>query len=689
MSHLSRLHSDTLPHPKTYMSMPCWQWRSASAFLIGSVLISASLAAAQQPTPPPKSAAVDPSTLDLEQLMKIEIVVAGSKRAQESRDVASFVSVITAAEIKEHGYRTLADMLRTLPGFYVSNDRNYSYVGVRGFGRPGDFNSRILLLLNGLRTNESVYDLAYIGEEFSVDVDLIERVEVIRGPSSGLYGSNAFFAVINVVTRPGSSVAGTEITTSAASFGTYSGRASYGHTFANDLDLLVSGTYSDSKGRNLYFPEYDSPLTNNGVAKGVDHEGFHKLLVTASKGDFSFQASNVSREKGLPTGAFATTFDDKRTRTTDGLSLASLSFARALLNGASFSTRLDAGRYAYDGEYAYTNLAPNKDLVVGEWWGMDVDAARKIGSRQFLTFGAEYRDNFKQVQKNFDPEPYVLYSDVENKSTRWGVFGQDEIRLADPLMLYAGVRVDRYEGFGFVTSPRAALIYTPGAKTTFKLLAGRAFRAPNQYELHFSNFQYEANPLLAPENIETLELIAQRFIGGGVQVTASAFRNRLTDLTSQHLDPADSLISFENLGEIHSRGLELGLEVNRGHGLSGQLSYSLQRTEDRATGTLLTNSPGQMVQMVLRSPILGSGATAAVDAQYMSARTTLLGNSAGSHVLTNFSLLAPRTFGRFDLSASLYNVFDIRYGDPVADGFAQDTIQQDGRSFRVRTTLHY
>ena len=381
----------------------------------------------------------DPSTMDLEQLMKIEIVVAGSKRAQQSRDVASFVSVVTAAEIREHGYRTLADVLRTLPGFYVSNDRNYSYIGVRGFSRPGDWNSRILLLLNGLRTNENVYDLAYIGEEFSVDVDLIERVEVIRGPSSALYGSNAFFAVINVVTRPGSSLAGAEIATSAASFGTYSGRASYGRTFANDLDLLVSATYSDGRGRNLFYPEFDAPLTNNGIANGVDHEGFHKILVTASKGDFSFQANTVSREKGLPTGSYATIFNDKRTRTTDGLSLASLSFDRAFSDGASFSTRLHAGRYAYDGEYAYyPDLPPNKDLAVGEWVGLDVDAARKIGSRQFLTFGAEFRDNFKQFMTNFDPEPYVLYSDVRNKSTRGGVFAQDEIKLADPLMLYAG-----------------------------------------------------------------------------------------------------------------------------------------------------------------------------------------------------------------------------------------------------------
>jgi iron complex outermembrane receptor protein len=668
--------------------MPYWQWRSASAFLIGSVLISASLAAAQQPTPPPRRA-IDSLTMDLEQLMKIEFVVAGSKRPQQSRDVASFVSVVTAAEIREHGYRTLADVLRTLPGFYVSNDRNYSYVGVRGFSRPGDWNSRILLLLNGLRTNDNVYDLAYIGEEFSVDVDLIERVEVIRGPGSALYGSNALFAVINVVTKSGSSMAGGELSTSAASFGTYSGRASYGRAFANDLDLLVSATYSDGKGRNLFYPEFNAPLTNNGVANGDDHEGFDKILVTASKGDFSFQANTLSREKGVPTGQYGTIFGDKRTRTTDQLSLTSLSFNRALSNGATISTRLHAGRYWYLGEYPYTDLPANRDEVLGEWWGIDVDAARKIGSRQFLTFGAEYQDNFKQIQKNFDPEPYVLYTDVSGRSARWGVFAQDEIKLAEPVMLYAGVRLDHYEGFGYATSPRLALIYTPSPSTTFKVLAGRAFRAPNEFELHFEALGYKANPQLEPEHIETLELIAQRFVGAGVQVSASAFRNRLTGLTDQLLDPADSLVRFVNLGDIRAKGLELGLEVNPGHGSSGQLSYSLQRTEERTTGTELTNSPGQIVQLRLRSAVPRLGAIAALDAQYMSARRTLAGNTANGHTLTNLSLFAPTAFHRLDLSAALYNVFDTRYGDPVGDGYVQDVIRQDGRNVRVRATLHY
>src|SRR4029079_19582188 len=161
------------------MTMPYRRWRSASFLLIGSVLISASLATAQQPTPPPPKAAVDSSTMDLQQLMKIEIVVAGSKRAQQARGVASFVSIVTAADIKQHGYRTLSAVLQTLPSFYVSYDRYFTQIGVRGFKRSGDFNTRVLLLLNGQRTNDNVYTGTSFGPESIVDMDMIDRIEIV------------------------------------------------------------------------------------------------------------------------------------------------------------------------------------------------------------------------------------------------------------------------------------------------------------------------------------------------------------------------------------------------------------------------------------------------------------------------------------------------------------------------------
>jgi outer membrane receptor for ferrienterochelin and colicins len=577
------------------------------------VLSAAPFSRAGVPDPPAPTP--DLSTLDLEQLMKMEIVVAASKRAQSAREVPSFVTVVTAAEIRAHGYRSLADVLRTLPSFYVSNDRNYTYLGVRGFERAGDYNSRVLLLLNGLRANDNVYDAAALGEEFTLDLDLVERIEVIRGPGATIYGSNAFFAVINVVTRSGRSLQGAEIAASAASFGTFAGRASYGRSLGSDGDVLVSATLSDSEGQRLYFPEYDFPSSNDGISDaGADRESFRKLLATASKGPFAFQASHVSREKGIPTGAYGTLFNDQRTRTIDQLSLASVTFGHNFSGGTSLSTRIHGGHWNYEGAYSYdAAVLPGEDHATGQWWGIDVDAGRAWG-RHFFTIGSEYRNNFRQDQKTFEVEPAFVYADLQNASARWGLFAQDEIKILPTLTLTGGVRYDRYESFGSMISPRLGLIYSPTSKTTIKALAGRAFRAPNEFELHYDSELYTPNPRLRPERIETLELIGQRLLGGGVLVSASGFRNRLSALISQIVDASDNdRLVFDNADEIESRGFELGLGINRGTGLSGQLTYSLQRTEDRGTRAELTNSPRHVAQLRVIAP-LGRGFTAGLDA---------------------------------------------------------------------------
>ena len=121
----------------------------------------------------------DLSEASLEQLGNIKVYSA-SKHFQLAGDAPSSVTLITADEIQQHGYRTLGDILQTVRGFFVTNDRNYSSVGVRGFARPGDYNTRILLLVDGHRLNDNIYDEAMIGTEFPIDIDLIERIEIIR-----------------------------------------------------------------------------------------------------------------------------------------------------------------------------------------------------------------------------------------------------------------------------------------------------------------------------------------------------------------------------------------------------------------------------------------------------------------------------------------------------------------------------
>src|SRR6185369_13691642 len=109
---------------------------------------------------------------------------------------------------------------------YVSNDGNYSYLGARGFLRPGDYNMRTLVLVDGHRMNDNVYDAAYFARENIVGVGAIDRVEVIRGPSSSIYGNSAFFGVINIVTKSGHALNGFELSSEAGSFNSYQGRLS-------------------------------------------------------------------------------------------------------------------------------------------------------------------------------------------------------------------------------------------------------------------------------------------------------------------------------------------------------------------------------------------------------------------------------------------------------------------------------
>src|SRR6185437_11304277 len=277
--------------------MPMLLYRAAIAMaslLVGSVILSAQT--------------TDLSQASLEELLNIKVTTASSY-LQSAEIAPSLVTVVTANEIQKYGYRTLADILRSVGGFYVTYDRNYSNVGVRGFNRPGDYNTRILLLVNGHRMNDSVYELAYVGTEFLLDVDLIDRVEVIRGPSSSLYGTNAFFAVINVITKRGAQLNGAELSSAAASFNTYKGRASYGKQF-QPFELLLSGTYYTSAGQNLFFPEFNTPENNFGVAAQGDDDRSRNLFGELSIRKLTLRAAYVEREKGIPTAAFGEIFNN-------------------------------------------------------------------------------------------------------------------------------------------------------------------------------------------------------------------------------------------------------------------------------------------------------------------------------------------------------------------------------------------
>src|SRR6266487_5201639 len=309
--------------------------------------------------------------LSLEALMEIEVpkVYGASKIEQKATEAPSSITVITSDEIKRYGHRTLADALQSVQGFHVSYDRNYAFLGARGLSL-GDFNSRILLLVDGHRVNNNLTDGAYVDTAFILDVDLIDRVEIIRGPGSVLYGNNAFFGVINVITREGKQLNGMEVSGEYASYDTYKGRATYGKLFTNGVQLLLSGTIYDSQGRDrLYYPVFDQRISaypfaaNNGIAENADDDAFRSFFGSVGYQDFTFQGAFISREKGNPTALIPATFNDSRMRTIDERSYAALKYAH------SFDKVVDVtARIYYDRSISQTDypLGPRSEEHTSE-----------------------------------------------------------------------------------------------------------------------------------------------------------------------------------------------------------------------------------------------------------------------------------------------------------------------------------
>ena len=654
-------------------------------------LLLMSIAVVAWPQNPP----ADLTEMKLEDLMNIEVesVYGASKHLQKVTEAPASVTIVTSEEIQKYGYRTLADILRSVRGFYVSYDRNYSYVGVRGFGRPGDYNGRILLLVDGHRLNENVYDSAFIGAEFPIDVDLIDRVEIIRGPSSSIYGTNAFFGVINVITKRGRDLKGAELSGDLASFGSRRGRASYGNKFKNGLEMLVSSSFYDSRGqRRLYYKEFDSPDTNHGIAENTDHDQFGQFFANLAYRDFSLQAVYGSREKVIPTASFDTVFNDPRTRTTDAQGYLDLKYERSFANHWAFMSRLYYSQYSYAGDYAVENfdadnpvVVINKDLGRGKWWGGELKLAKTLFERHTLTLGSEFRHNLQQDQINYDVTPFFQNLDDRRSSTIWGVYVQDEIALRKDLLLNAGVRHDRYATYGGTTNPRLGLIYTPFEKTTLKLLYGSAFRPPNAYELFYTDqTTSKPNPSLRAETIQTYEVVWEQYFGKRFRVAASGFHYNIGGLINQQADPADGLSVYRNIERINAEGLELELEKKWAWGLEGGLTYTFQDAKSQTFGGHLTNSPRHLGRFNLSVPLVKEKLFASMDVRYVGQRETLAGNNAGAYVVPDFTLFSRNLVKGLQISASLYNLFNQRYGDPGAADHRQDIIEQDGRSFRVK-----
>ncbi len=653
-------------------SVPNQRVAWAGAALLASCLLPAGLLGQDQAS----------LTNALDSLLNIEVSTA-AKFAQTSREAPASVTVITSQEIRRQGFRTLADVLESVPGFYVTNNHNYASLGVRGFGPLGGDNKRVLFLMDGHTLNENFLDGIRIGTGFGLDLGFIDRVEVVRGPGSALYGSNAMLAVVNIVTRAGGSVDGIEGSAEVGSYGLRRGSVVLGREFRSGLEIMASGTWSDAVGTDVYFPEWDDPLTNQGVASDLDWDESLGLVTSVKYGDLRFLGLATDRQRGDPSASFGSTFNDPASRSADRRLFAELAYERDLSPNKSLLVRSFYDGAEFDVTYPYAQGGNQTGGTRGQWFGVEGRFRWDPTPAHRMTFGAEYRNNVKAETIGSDP---VFRSPGGNfPSTVASVFLQSELQLLENLALTLGGRADHYSTVGTAMSPRGGLVYHAGGGTTLKALYGEAFRAPNQPELNIEVLPFiKRNPDIEPERIRTVELVVEQRLTEGFHATVAAYDYRMSKIIGGMQDPADGVLTFVNFGQVDARGMEFGIRAEPAEGYSLRAGYILQQGTGGQAVPEMANAPAHGLR-VAASAVLAGGFTLATNLVYDHARAALPARADGTdHLWVTDVALTGAIFERLHLSLIAENVFDTEYRHPAPVNVRQGSVPQYGRVFRIR-----
>jgi iron complex outermembrane receptor protein len=640
----------------------------------------------------PVCAAKNLEQMSLEELMNISIVGA-SKYEQKQQQVAAAVSVITRADIRTYGWRTLNQALASLPGIHTTYDYQYESLGIRGFGLPGDFNSRVLITINGNRINDATYDQGPTGRDFPLDIDLIERIEFFPGPGSAVYGQNAMMGVVNIVTRTGASVNGAELSTSYQTAETMpQERATFGKKFSNGTDALLSFSGLQSRGTDRFFDYGDSGIS--GVARRLDGENVKQLFAQATHGPLAFDFIYGDRRKDDPTGMFFSdplvTGQFQRDRRLNTQIQYNDNFANDTLNVLG---RLFLGQYRYDNPLIYGG---EKTLSTGpsDWHGAELRLLSTALSNHKLMAGVEYQNNtsIKQSFQNFDhPEDNIA---IKSSVVRVGVYTQDEWRITDTLSATVGLRYDYSAWIGSLgnrLSPRGALIWQATPKTTFKALYGRAHRSPNAYERDYNDgISQVANPGLRSEMVDTAELVADYLPLPNMNLRATVYAWDMHNIIALGIDPVSGLSQYQQTSQkVLARGTELSLDKTWDWGARLRSSFGIQNAEQQ--GSHLPNSPYHLGKLNISIPIpLITGLRAGYELQYYGKRKTLDGTHTDNYFLSNLNLVTnvPQVKG-LEASLGFYNLFNENYQHPAADTNWQNFFWQPGRTVRLRMDYRF
>ncbi len=533
-----------------------------------------------------------------------ELLVSGGIEPVPAKEVASSYTIITSEEIEKFQYRDLTDALRAVPGIHIAES------GARGtltsvFTRGANSN-QTLVMVNGLAVNDpsSPGGAANLA---SIPLDNVDRIEVIRGPQSALYGSQAIGGVINIITKRGSSDPRSTIRVEAGTLGTLNSYASTGGSFGN-TDYFLSLGREATNGNDI------TPSRLHGGMRG-EKDGSELVSASGSLDTqlgenltaslfLQYSDSESDTDEDGSTAAFVDTYQNydsifelKRLFVAGDISgrfyggkwrpTLSLGFTRQQADSSDFP---DAG--------GSVNLITTKNL--GETLTASFDNAVDLHPSHSLTFGVSHTiDKFESNGfRDFNGFVITLNSDADTSNT--AVYLADHMTFGERLFATVSTRYDMPEDhdnrFSFTIAPG---YYHPETDTRLTVTYGTGFKIPSLYQRfgydpnNFGNF-YIGNPNLKPEKSKGWEAgIEQGFFDGKALAGATWFETKVEDAVAIVFIGFDS--TAVNIEEFKAKGIEAFFEFNPLDRLTARIDYTWTIVDADVFTNTMTRRPRHKV----------------------------------------------------------------------------------------------
>jgi outer membrane receptor protein involved in Fe transport len=459
---------------------------------------------------------------------------------------------------------------------------------------------------------------------------------------------------------------------------------------------MVSGALLRASGADT------TPLSPSTRVEGLDGEQAISGSIHARLGGLTLMARLHSRVKEIPTGPYGTVVGAPGTQVTDTRGFVEARYERALSDSITVNVRGAFDMSRYRGYWMYEaedeeGLTRDTDAGRADWLSAEARMLLSLFETNRLTVGLEGQAQIRVEQESFGAEG----GDPLPTKTRalLSLYLMDEWRLHPRLTLSLGLRADKYQDLDAIPiTPRLAVIGRPYDGGLTKLVVGRAFRAPNVYELFYDDRLVTQRPAekLDPETITTFELEHSHDLAKDLRLTVAGYHNRISNLVTLETDElpvprcgsplgTEQCIVFQNSPEeTLAWGAEAGLHWQPGRYVLVDLNYSyvtLTNASDEVKGA----TPAHIASGRLMLPLGDGQVRLATQATYQSARSSGEGGSeSGEAVLLGIGLSGE--FSRFRYFAGVQNLLDEQYALPVSSETSSAPVPQYGRTFTLQLT---